>query len=74
LHRSAHWAMQDEVADVNDLRLWLTVNGKKMQDGNTANYILKIPTHRVKFEGLKDVFETWLDSSRRVIKALVELD
>lgn len=31
-------------------------------------------THRVKFEGLKDVFETWLDPSTGVIKALVELD
>ncbi len=36
-------ATQDEIADVNNLRLWLTVNGKKMQDGNTSNLIFKIP-------------------------------
>ncbi|MEO5650490.1 MAG: fumarylacetoacetate hydrolase family protein [Ginsengibacter sp.] len=36
-------ATPDEVADVNNLRLWLTVNGKKMQDSNTANFIFKIP-------------------------------
>ena len=36
-------ATQDEVGDVNNLRLWLTVNGKKMQDGNTSNLIFKIP-------------------------------
>ena len=36
-------ATQDEIADINNLRLWLTVNGKKMQDGNTSNLIFKIP-------------------------------
>ncbi|QEC69381.1 fumarylacetoacetate hydrolase family protein [Panacibacter ginsenosidivorans] len=34
---------KDEVDDVNNLRLWLTVNGKKMQNGTTANLIFKIP-------------------------------
>lgn len=34
---------KDEIADVNQLRLWLTVNGKKMQDGTTANLIFNIP-------------------------------
>ncbi|MBO9660687.1 MAG: fumarylacetoacetate hydrolase family protein [Chitinophagaceae bacterium] len=33
----------DEVKDVNNLRLWLSVNGKKMQDGNTSNFIFNIP-------------------------------
>lgn len=33
----------DEMGDINNLRLWLTVNGKKMQDGNTSNLIFKIP-------------------------------
>lgn len=33
----------DETGDVNNLRLWLTVNGKMMQDGNTKNLIFKIP-------------------------------
>ncbi|NML64591.1 fumarylacetoacetate hydrolase family protein [Hymenobacter sp. RP-2-7] len=33
----------DEVADVDNLRLWLTVNGQKMQDGTTADLIFKIP-------------------------------
>lgn len=36
-------ATQNEVADINNLRLWLTVNGQKMQDGNTSNFIFKIP-------------------------------
>jgi len=34
---------KDEIADIDNLRLWLTVNGKKMQDGTTANLIFKIP-------------------------------
>ena len=33
----------DEIADIHNVRLWLTVNGKKMQDGNSANLIFKIP-------------------------------
>lgn len=36
-------ATKDEIKDVNNLRLWLTVNGKKMQDGNTDDLIFKIP-------------------------------
>jgi 2,4-diketo-3-deoxy-L-fuconate hydrolase len=36
-------ATPDELADVNNLRLWLTVNGKKMQDGNTSNFIFNVP-------------------------------
>lgn len=36
-------ATKDEITDVNNLRLWLTVNGKMMQDGNTSNLIFKIP-------------------------------
>jgi len=36
-------ATPDEIADVNDLRLWLTVNGTMMQDGNTKNLVFKIP-------------------------------
>ncbi|GGB21371.1 fumarylacetoacetate hydrolase family protein [Puia dinghuensis] len=36
-------ATPDEIADPHQLRLWLTVNGKKMQDGNTANFIFNIP-------------------------------
>jgi 2-keto-4-pentenoate hydratase/2-oxohepta-3-ene-1,7-dioic acid hydratase in catechol pathway len=32
----------DEIADVNNLRLWLTVNGKKFQDGNTSNLIFNV--------------------------------
>ena len=34
---------KDEIDDVNNLRLWLTVNGKTMQDGTTSNMIFKIP-------------------------------
>ena len=36
-------ATKDEIKDVNNLRLWLTVNGEKMQDGNTDDLIFKIP-------------------------------
>ena len=36
-------ATTDEIEDVNNLRLWLTVNGNKMQDGNTSSFIFKIP-------------------------------
>lgn len=36
-------ATPDEIADVNNLRLWLSVNGEMMQDGTTANLIFKIP-------------------------------
>lgn len=36
-------ALADDVADVDNLRLWLTVNGKKVQDSSTSNLIFKIP-------------------------------
>ena len=36
-------ATQDEIKDVNNLRLWLKVNGKMMQDSNTSNLAFKIP-------------------------------
>ena len=36
-------ATKDEIKDADNLRLWLTVNGKKMQDGNTSSFIFKIP-------------------------------
>lgn len=36
-------ATADEIKDPNNLRLWLTVNGKTYQDGNTKNLIFKIP-------------------------------
>jgi len=32
----------DEVADVNKLRLWLKVNGKTFQDGNTSNMVFDV--------------------------------
>lgn len=34
---------KDEIIDVHNLHLWLTVNGKTMQDGSTANFIFNIP-------------------------------
>ena len=34
---------KDEVANVGALRLWLNVNGKTFQDGNTSNLIFNIP-------------------------------
>lgn len=36
-------ATPDELGDLNQLRLWLKVNGKTMQDGNTSNFIFTIP-------------------------------
>ena len=34
---------KDEVADVHNLKLWLKVNDKMMQNGSTANLIFNIP-------------------------------
>ena len=36
-------ATKDEISDLDNLRLWLTVNGNMMQDGNTSNLIFKVP-------------------------------
>jgi 2,4-didehydro-3-deoxy-L-rhamnonate hydrolase len=36
-------ATPDEIADINNVRLWLTVNGKTVQDGNSCNLVFKIP-------------------------------
>ena len=36
-------ATKDEIPDPHNLRLWLKVNGKMMQDGTTANLIFNIP-------------------------------
>ncbi len=37
-------ATQDEIGDVNNLRMWLTVNGETKQDGNSSTMIFNIPT------------------------------
>jgi 2-keto-4-pentenoate hydratase/2-oxohepta-3-ene-1,7-dioic acid hydratase in catechol pathway len=34
---------KDEVADPHNLRLWLTVNGVMMQNGNTSDFVFNIP-------------------------------
>ena len=36
-------ATADEISDPHNLRLWLSVNGEKKQDGNTSNSIFNIP-------------------------------
>jgi len=36
-------ATPDEIEDVHNLRLWLTVNGKTLQDGSTSNLIFNVP-------------------------------
>lgn len=36
-------ATKDEIKDENNLHLWLTVNGKKMQDSRTDDLIFKVP-------------------------------
>src|SRR5690606_25586186 len=33
----------DEIQEVDNLRLWLKVNGELVQDGNTKNLIFKVP-------------------------------
>ena len=33
----------DEISDVHNLKMWLKVNGRVMQDSSTANMIFKIP-------------------------------
>ncbi|MDQ6813310.1 MAG: fumarylacetoacetate hydrolase family protein, partial [Bacteroidota bacterium] len=34
---------RDEIPEVGNLRLWLKLNGKTMQDGTTANLIFNVP-------------------------------
>jgi 2-keto-4-pentenoate hydratase/2-oxohepta-3-ene-1,7-dioic acid hydratase in catechol pathway len=34
---------KDEITDVDNLRLWLNVNGTKMQDGNTSTFVFNVP-------------------------------
>ena len=34
---------KDEIADVNNLKMWLKVNGTEMQQGTTANLIFDVP-------------------------------
>jgi 2,4-diketo-3-deoxy-L-fuconate hydrolase len=36
-------ATKNDAGDVHNLRLWLSVNGKMMQDGTTANLIFNVP-------------------------------
>ena len=42
-NQSPWLATKDEINDVNNLRLWLTVSNKKMQDANTDDMIFKVP-------------------------------
>jgi len=34
---------KDEINDVNNLKMWLKLNGKTMQNSNTSNLVFKIP-------------------------------
>nr|WP_294795303.1 fumarylacetoacetate hydrolase family protein [uncultured Mucilaginibacter sp.] len=36
-------ATADEIADSGNLKLWLSVNGKVMQNGSTSNFIFNVP-------------------------------
>jgi 2,4-diketo-3-deoxy-L-fuconate hydrolase len=36
-------ATQDEIPDIDNLRLWLKVNDQIMQDGNTKNLVFNVP-------------------------------
>lgn len=35
-------ATKDEIADINNTKLWLKVNGELMQDGSTSNMVFKV--------------------------------
>ncbi|MGC4013886.1 MAG: fumarylacetoacetate hydrolase family protein [Luteolibacter sp.] len=37
-----YMATKDEIADPNNLRLWLSVNGRKLQDSSTSDFIFNI--------------------------------
>jgi 2-keto-4-pentenoate hydratase/2-oxohepta-3-ene-1,7-dioic acid hydratase in catechol pathway len=37
-------ATPDELGDVHDLSLWLTVNGERKQNGTTRNLVFNVPT------------------------------
>lgn len=37
-------ATQDEISDINKLRMWLTVNGESKQNGNTSTMVFDVPT------------------------------
>ncbi|WP_404299361.1 fumarylacetoacetate hydrolase family protein [Alicycliphilus denitrificans] len=37
-------ATADEIPDPHAMALWLDVNGQRMQDGNTRNFIFNVPT------------------------------
>lgn len=37
-------ATKDEIADPHNLNLWLTLNGEKVQNSNTSDFIFNIPT------------------------------
>jgi 2,4-diketo-3-deoxy-L-fuconate hydrolase len=37
-------ATQDEISDVNNLSLWLTVNGERKQNGTTRDLVFNVPT------------------------------
>jgi 2-keto-4-pentenoate hydratase/2-oxohepta-3-ene-1,7-dioic acid hydratase in catechol pathway len=37
-------ATPDEIGDVHDLKLWLTVNGERKQDGTTRDLVFGVPT------------------------------
>ncbi|MEO7394287.1 MAG: fumarylacetoacetate hydrolase family protein, partial [Chitinophagaceae bacterium] len=34
---------KDEIANPSNLKIWLTVNGKQMQNGTTSNLIFDVP-------------------------------
>ena len=38
-----YFVSRDEVADPNNLHLWLDLNGKRMQDSNTSDMIFHVP-------------------------------
>ena len=35
---------KDEVTDYNNLHMWLKLNGKMLQDGNTDDMVFQVPT------------------------------
>ncbi len=37
------WVTLDEAGDLDNLHLWLDVNGQRMQDGSTRDMIFNVP-------------------------------
>jgi 2-keto-4-pentenoate hydratase/2-oxohepta-3-ene-1,7-dioic acid hydratase in catechol pathway len=58
-----YFVTKDEIPDVNNLKVWLKLNGETMQHGNTSNFIYPVPyltAYASEFFGLRpgDIIST----------------